>query len=88
MTSFTGRKFENDSNICYTEKIVTDRDPKDQSIYLDITRSEAIEMLQSLNISVRKDNSTATLKQILRNRLKLHHPIHQFLPWQYYNELF
>ena len=56
-----------------------DRDPNDQSIVLELSRCETIEMLKSLNISFNNDRSTARLKEILVNKIKSNHAIHQFL---------
>ena len=47
-----------------------DRDPNDQSIVLELSRCETIEMLKSLNISFNNDRSTARLKEILVNLIR------------------
>ena len=61
------------------KKSVDERDPDDQCIEINISRNEAMEMLESLNISFSKGQTTAVFLRTLRNKLKSSHPIHDFL---------
>ena len=57
----------------------TDFDPDDISIVTSCTQNEVLKILKSLNVSFDKGTTTARLNNILKNKLQLDHPIHEFL---------